>query len=53
MAAVWQTGKLGVAYYDVDTTCIYAMLDKQENDSFKLLRQGLLGLSLYLLFYYF
>ncbi|XP_052776091.1 mutS protein homolog 5-like [Mya arenaria] len=37
MGVLWHGGKLGVAYYDLDTTIIHVMLDAQEDDSFKFL----------------
>ncbi|KAL4235524.1 MutS protein 5 [Mactra antiquata] len=37
MGVVWHMGKLGVAYYDLDTTIIYVMLDIPETDDFKYL----------------
>jgi hypothetical protein len=42
MSAVWNGGKLGVAYYNLDTTLMYMMLDTEETDDFQLLRRGIL-----------
>lgn len=41
MGVVWQTGKLGLAYYDVDTTQIHMMLDTVETDEFTMLKRVL------------
>ena len=40
MGVLWHGGKLGVAYYDLDTTMVHIMLDTQESDDFKLLTKG-------------
>ncbi|XP_053395612.1 LOW QUALITY PROTEIN: mutS protein homolog 5-like [Mercenaria mercenaria] len=37
MGVIWHGGKMGVAYYDLDTTVVHIMLDIQETDDFKLL----------------
>ncbi|XP_064626771.1 mutS protein homolog 5-like [Lineus longissimus] len=39
MSAVWSGGKLGVAYYNLDTTLMYMMLDTEETDDFQLLHR--------------
>ncbi|XP_060085682.1 mutS protein homolog 5-like [Ylistrum balloti] len=39
MGVVWQAGKLGLAYYDIDTTQIYMMLDTVESDEFTMLKR--------------
>ncbi|XP_013398574.1 mutS protein homolog 5 [Lingula anatina] len=41
LSIVWNAGKLGVAYYDVDTTQIYLMLDCRETDDFQILNKVL------------
>jgi len=41
MSVLWYSGKLGVAYYDLDTTLLNVMLDIQEGDDFKLLLKGI------------
>lgn len=40
MSLIWGGGKLAVAYYDVETTEIYLMIDTVEQDDFQLLRKG-------------
>lgn len=40
MGVLWYSGKLGVAYYDLETTVLNLMLDTQENDEFKILLKG-------------
>ena len=40
MGVMWQSGGLSVAYYDLDLTVIYMMLDAVESEEFKLLHRG-------------
>lgn len=39
LSALWQSGKLGLAYYDLDTTQIYMMPDTMETDEFTILKR--------------
>lgn len=41
MGVVWQGGKLGLVYYDLDVPQIYMMLDTVENDDFSMLKRGM------------
>ena len=41
MGVMWHSGKLSVAFYDVDTTVISMMLDAAESDEFSLLQRGI------------
>lgn len=41
MGVFWQGGKLGLAYYDVESTQIYMMMDSIEHDDFVLLKRGI------------
>ena len=40
MGVMWHTGRLSVAFYDLDTTVISMMLDTAESDEFSLLQRG-------------
>ena len=40
MGIMWQGGKLGVAYYDVDTTQVSLMLDVVETEAFTFLKRS-------------
>ena len=40
MSVFSQSGVLGVAYYDLDTSTVYLMPDKADNSDFTLLEQG-------------
>ena len=40
MSVFWQGGRLGLAYYDVESTQIYMMMDCTEHDDFSLLQRG-------------
>lgn len=42
MGVMWHSGRLSVAYYDIDLTVVYMMLDSTESDEFKLLHRGML-----------
>ncbi|CAH1773170.1 unnamed protein product [Owenia fusiformis] len=37
MSVVWQGGKVGIAYYDIDTTCFYMMMDTVETMDFHII----------------
>ncbi|CAG5115807.1 unnamed protein product, partial [Candidula unifasciata] len=39
LSLVWQSGNLGIAYYDVSNHQIYVMADVPENSEFLLLKQ--------------
>ena len=41
MGVMWHSGRLSVAYYDIDLTVIYMMLDAVESEEFKLLNRGM------------
>ncbi|KAK6178854.1 hypothetical protein SNE40_011344 [Patella caerulea] len=41
LSIVWYSGKIGLAYYDVDTLQINIMLDTVENDDFTLLKRAI------------
>ena len=40
LSVIWSAGKLGVAYYDLETTEIFMMLDTVETEDFTILRKG-------------
>ena len=50
LGVMWHGGKVGVAYYDLDSTRAYIMLDTMETDDFKLLLRGKCGLQLIICF---
>ncbi|ESO92536.1 hypothetical protein LOTGIDRAFT_233005 [Lottia gigantea] len=41
LSVVWYGGKLGLAYYDVDTLQIHVMLDTMETDDFSYLKRAI------------
>ena len=49
MAAVWQGGKLGLSFYEVESATLYFMLESAEREDFLLLSRGVCADSLYML----
>lgn len=46
MSIFWQGGRLGLAYYDIESTQIHMMMDSIEHDDFSLLQRGNLLIQL-------
>ncbi len=46
MSIFWQGGRLGLAYYDIESTQIHMMMDSVEHDDFSLLQQGFVKILL-------